>query len=208
MKHALLAVSVAALALTACGRNERENASATAESNMATNEMMVNEMGMTNTMGMTNDMGMNAAMPANGQEYAAMAAASDMYEIESSKLAEQKAQNADVKAFAQMLVKDHEKATADLKTAAGKAQPAITVTPKLNAEQQANMDALRNASGAEFDRLYLQQQVPAHEKALAMLQGYAASGDVAALKEHASKVAPVVEKHLTRARELMGSMGQ
>ncbi|WP_158702948.1 DUF4142 domain-containing protein [Allosphingosinicella vermicomposti] len=205
MKRTIFTATAAALALAACGGSEP-----------ATNDMALNDMAMDNLMmndtAMTNDMGMNTTMPtmpANGQEYAAMAAASDMYEIESSKLAAEKAQNADVKAFAQMLVTEHEKATADLKTAAGRAEPAITVTPALNAEQTANMEALRaTASGADFDRVYMQQQVQAHEKALGMLQGYGASGDVPALKDHASKTAPVVEKHMTRARELAGSVGR
>ncbi|QPQ54123.1 DUF4142 domain-containing protein [Allosphingosinicella flava] len=205
MKIRILAATAALCALAACGDNETP-----AANDMAMNDaMMANDMAM-NDMAMDNMMmnGSAAAVPANGQDYAAMAAASDMFEIESSRLAQEKAQNADVKSFAAMLVTDHQKSTADLKTAAGQAQPAITVTPQMNAEQTANLEALRGASGAEFDRLYLQQQVPAHEKALAMLQGYAASGDVPSLKQHASATTGPVEKHLARARELMGSMGQ
>ena len=64
------------------------------------------------------------------------------------------------------------------------------------------LDALKAAGPEQFDALYLSQQIPAHEQALAMLQGYAQSGDVAALKDHAAKTAPVVQKHLDRAREL------
>ena len=205
---AILAASAALLALAACGKKNEANEMA---ANMAAENAMMNEASV-NAMSM-NEMAANTmanmaapAVPATGQDYATMAAASDMYEIESSKLAQEKSKNADVKAFAKMLVTDHEKATADLKTAAGKAEPKITVTPALDAEQKANMEALRGASAADFDRLYLQQQVPAHEKALAMLQGYAQSGDVASLKDHASKTAAVVQKHLTQARDLMSKM--
>jgi putative membrane protein len=147
----------------------------------------------------------DAAVPATGQEYATMAAASDMYEIEAARLAAEKAQNADVKSLAEMIRADHEKSTADLKTAAGQAQPPITVTAAMNPEQQSMVQALQGASGADFDRTYLDQQVQAHQKALAMVQGYAQNGDVEGLKKHASTVAGPIQQHLQRARELQTS---
>ena len=196
MKLRILLATAATLTLAACGGDRAETEAA---DNMAMDNGMEAVPADENAMA-------NAAMPgataANGQDYVTMAAASDMYEIESSKLAAEKAENADIKAFAQMLLTDHQKSTADLKTAAAEAQPAIMVTPALNAEQQANMEALRGASGAEFDRLFISQQIPAHEKALALVQGYAASGEVESLKQHAANVAGPIEQHLNRAREL------
>lgn len=202
MKKMILTASAAMLTLSACGGSGGGSGgqeSAGAE-NMATVTPPANEAG--------NDMAAApAAVPATGQEYATMAAASDLFEIESSRLAQQKGQSAELKQFAQMLITEHEKSTADLKTAAAAAQPAVTVTPALNSEQQANMAALQAASGAEFDRLYIQQQIPAHEKALAMVQGYAQSGDVAGLKQHAQTVSGPVQKHLEQARQLQQQMG-
>lgn len=201
MKRVLLTAALG-LALAACGDNETPAVNDLAADNMMMNDLAVNDMAM-NDMSMMNGA---AAMPANGQEYASMAAASDMYEIESAQLAMEKTQNAQIRELAQMIVNDHQAATAALRTAASQAQPAITVTPQLNADQQAQMDALRAASGDAFDRLYLQQQVQAHEKALAMLRAYAQNGDVAQLREHASNTAAPVEKHLERARDLMNNM--
>ncbi len=195
IKHML--ASAALIALAACGQG-----SDTAETNVSDN------MALDNTMAGTDNMMAGAAgaqMPANGQEYATMAAASDMYEIEAARLAADKAQNADVKTLAQMIRTDHEKSTADLKTAAGQAQPAITVTPQMNPEQQSMIQALQSATTADFDRTYLDQQVQAHEKALAMVQGYAQNGDVDSLKQHASTVAAPIQKHLQRARELQAT---
>ena len=51
-------------------------------------------------------------------------AASDMYEIESGKLAQTKATAPEVKAFGAMLVTDHGKSSADLKAAAAEAHDA------------------------------------------------------------------------------------
>lgn len=142
------------------------------------------------------------AMPAmSGQEYANMAAASDMYEIEAAQMAIDNSDNAEIRELAEMIVTDHEKSTADLQAAAQQAQPAITVAASMTAEQQAMIDALE-AAGEDFDQTWLEQQVTAHEKALAMVRSYAQNGDVEALKQHALTVAGPIEMHLTRAREL------
>jgi len=194
MKTNIYLASAAALtlALGACGSNTaQENTAGSAMENLtsAPEDDMAN-------MAM-------AATPTTAAEFANMAAASDAYEIQSSQMAATKAGAAGVKTFAAMLVKDHQKSTADLKAAAGKASPAVMPAPTMNAEQQTNLDALKAAAnGADFDRLYLAQQVPAHEKALAMLQGYATGGDTPAIKDFASKTAPAVQKHLEEARKM------
>jgi putative membrane protein len=136
-----------------------------------------------------------------------MAGGSDMFEIQSSKLAAEKSKNSGVKDLAQMLIKDHTKSTADLKAAAAKATPAITVNPKMTAEQEANLTALKAAGESDFDRTYLDQQVMAHQKALQMVQGYSAAGTVDSLKEHASAVAGPIQQHLERAQSLQSQSG-
>lgn len=146
------------------------------------------------------DMTADATMPADAQGFVDMASASDMYEIEAGKLAQQMGKAQSVKDFGAMMVKDHTKATSDLKAAAAKAD-GVTVNPKLSAKQQADLDALKNA-GDNFDATYQQQQVAAHEMALSILQNYAQSGDNAALEDFAGKTAPVVEGHLAEARKL------
>ncbi len=199
MKAHIILASAATLALAACGGSESTTANEAVADNavLDTADNMVDD----NMVG-GNMMAPPAATAANGQEYATMAAAGDLYEIESSRLALEKAQNAQVKELAQMIITDHEKSTADLKTAAGEAQPAITVTPALNAEQQANMEALRAASAADFDRLYISQQIPAHEKTLALVQDYAGKGEVVSLKAHAATVTAPVQRHLERLRTM------
>lgn len=190
MKAALITM-VSAFALAGCGAPDAANNSAMTD-NAA--DPLATDMAMDNAMmddGMANDMA--AAAPMTAQEFANTAAASDAYEIASSKLASDKAQAAELKSFAQQMVKDHTASTAKLKSAAGSITPDAT----MNAEQRANIDALEAASGAAFDTAYRTQQLAAHQKALAALQGYAASGDNAALKSFASETAPVVQGHLT-----------
>jgi len=130
------------------------------------------------------------------------AAASDMYEIEAGKLGSDKASNPDVKSFAEMLVTDHTKSSAEMKAAASQARPGLTPLAALPADKQAKIDALKAASGEEFDRLFLTQQVEAHTAALQLLEAYASGGEAQSLKDFAAKTAPVVKAHLEKAKSL------
>lgn len=140
-----------------------------------------------------------AAGPADAAGFANAVAAADLYEVESARIAADKSGNAEVKAFAGHLRSDHEQSTADLKSAAG---ASIAVTPRLDSGQQAMLDRLKAASGAEFDRLFVEQQKAAHRKALALLQGYAGNGGNPALKAFAGKAASAVQGHLDHAESI------
>lgn len=142
----------------------------------------------------------SAAMPTDAAGFANAVAASDMFELESAKLALAKSSDTDVKGIAQMLQRDHTQSTADLKSAASGA--GITVTPALDAEKQGMLDALNAASGADFDKLFMNQQRTAHQKALMLLQNYSQSGDNDALKAFAAKVQPVIEHHMDRVNAI------
>ena len=58
--------------------------------------------------------------------------------------------------------------------------------------------ALKNASGADFDRAFIDQQKQAHQKALDLLRQYQAGGDNQALKDFAAKASTVVQAHLDK----------
>lgn len=195
---ALTAATAAALALSACGsRSDAPDAAGTAEAESSTT--IPDEAMGTATGAMAGDAA--ATAPTSAQGFADMAAASDQFEIESSKLAKTMAKTPAVKEFAAMMVTDHTKSSAELKAAAGKATPAVTPAPKLTAQQQSDLDSLKSA-GANFDTLYASKQVAAHQQALSLLQSYAASGDTESLKAFASKTAPTVQKHLEKAQTL------
>jgi putative membrane protein len=202
MKTKLTITCALALSLAACGGNNSAD-NATGDAGSAASNLTTEPSG--NETATSTDVMMNGAVattPTTAAEFANMAAGSDQFEIKSSQLAATQASSAGVKSFAAMLIQEHTKSTNDLKAAAAKASPAVTPAPALTAEQQANLDALGKVKGAAFDTLYAQVQVPAHENALAMMQGYAARGDQAPLKDFASKTAPVIQKHLDQARGL------
>ena len=197
MKFNLLLVS-AALAVTACSGGSNDAVDTEANPGAVGNEA--------ETIALPgNEAAAAGETAANGQQYVELAGGSDLYEIESSRLALDKSQRPEVRELAQMLITDHERSTRELTTAAQQAQPALTVAPRLNSEQEANLTALRQASEANFDQTYLDQQVRAHEKALNLVTAFAQGGDVPSLRQHASTVSRPIQQHLTRARELQST---
>ena len=69
------------------------------------------------------------------------------------------------------------------------------------------IDNLKAASDADFDKVFLTQQVAAHEEALTLHRGYADNGDEAGLKGHAGKVVPKIQAHLDKAKQLAQAAG-
>jgi putative membrane protein len=144
--------------------------------------------------------------PTAAPAYVRMAAASDLFEIRSGTLARSRARSGDVRAFADMLVGDHTTTTQQLMLAARSA--GLNPPPPMLMPMQRDMMARLNAaSGADFDRIFLDEQVQAHQMALQLHQNYAQSGDVPALRTVAQTAVPVIQGHLERARALRGAIG-
>lgn len=135
-----------------------------------------------------------AATPTNAADYIARAGAGDLWEIESSKALLARSNDAEVKKFAQMMIDQHGRSTAKVKAAAEAANMQVA-PPKLDADQQGMLDAIKAADAAGIDAIYLAHQRTAHDAALALHDNYAARGDTDALKKAASEIVPVVEAH-------------
>lgn len=199
-RTALIVMSGTALALAACGSNNHANNVTTDESNLAVDN------GMMGNTAMGNAADMNAAAPAasplTAQAFANAAAASDNFEIQSSKMAETQASSAAVKTFAGKMISAHTASTAKLKGITSGMSPAITPDDTLNPDQQAAIDSLKGQKGAAFDSAYAAAQVDGHQKTLDALRAYAASGDNDKLKGFATDMIPTVTAHLNMAKGL------
>ena len=149
----------------------------------------------------------NDATPLARDAYVGMAAASDLFEVQSSQLALTRAQSPAVRDFAQMMIADHGNTTRQLITAA-QAVGIGPVAPALLPTQARMMQRLGAAgSGPAFERVYLDQQVEAHRAALALHSHYAQDGDTPQLRTVAAAAAPTVQVHLDRVRQLAGTGG-
>ena len=137
--------------------------------------------------------------------YVTKAGSMDNYEQEASKLVLQTAVNPDVRAFAQKMVSDHAKTTADLMAAAKAAS--LGNPGNVLSEQAAMLDQLRATPKDRMEVAYLDQQVIAHEQALALHQGYATHGDNPGLKAVAASTLPVIQQLLDEVRRIRSAMG-
>ena len=143
---------------------------------------------------------MLVAAPAAAQvmapaEYVKTAGASDLYERQSSELVLQTTTDPRIREYAQMMIADHTKSTADVKAAAlrSKVRPAPPMLMPLQTELVAQ---LRAEQGPARDRLYVAQQKASHNQALAVQQAYAAEGTAVPLRAAAATIVPVVQHHV------------
>jgi len=143
-----------------------------------------------------------APMKVSTADYVKKAAIGDMFEIESSKIAAEKATDKRLKDFAQKMVKDHGNSTEKLKATLTKAKVNDPMPTEMDAEHKQKVDKLRSASGAEFDRMYFEEQTKAHREAHALHDGYAQNGDNAELKKTAADIAKVVQSHIKELEDI------
>jgi putative membrane protein len=147
--------------------------------------------------------GVNSALgvaPATA-DFVKEVAISDMFEIESSKLAEQKG-NAQEKTFAQQMVTDHTKTSSELKGLVSGGKVQATLPTALDSSHQSKLDKLKSANGKDFSSDYNSYQVSAHEDAVSLFERYAKGGDNSDLKDWAGKTLPALKHHLDMAKEL------
>jgi len=131
-------------------------------------------------------------------------------EIAAGKIAQTKASNAEVKAYARDMVQAH--TALDKQGAKVSGQTAATnaaIRDSVVRANEAMSSQLQSAnSGAAFDKAYLDGQVQGHQNALSFLQSAQTQTKSADLKKMISAAIPDVQKHLDRARSLQTKVGQ
>ena len=135
-----------------------------------------------------------AQTPSAGDaEFVMKAAAGNTFEIEEAKLAVDRAADPRLKRFAQNMMRDHGNALKKLSDAAAKAGQKASMT--LDPPHQSMLDNLRTFNGADFDRIYLADQVAAHAETVALLSDYQQNGRNSGLKSWAKQSLPIVKGH-------------
>ena len=144
-----------------------------------------------------------AAAPMNVDKasFVKVVTSSNAFEIESSKLAEQKAKDADVKEFAKQMISDHTIAGEELKKAAKLGDEPPVLSPK----HAAMLETLKSASDQDFQPLYIEMQTTAHMEAVTLFATYAKGGDDAAVKAFAEKTLPKLEMHKMHVLKLVAA---
>ncbi|QMU30103.1 DUF4142 domain-containing protein [Adhaeribacter radiodurans] len=185
--------------ITGFGCNSNKSNSENATDATSTDASSSADSGSMTSSDTTASSNMNAT-PTNqsANDFMLKAASGGMMEVTLGKLAQEKASNADVKAFGQKMVEDHSKANAELKTLA--ASKNVTLPVELIAEHQKHVDAMSKMSGADFDKHYMTMMVEDHQKDISEFEE-ASKNEDADVKGFASKTLPVLKMHLEMAQK-------
>jgi putative membrane protein len=148
----------------------------------------------------------NSNKPAMGDDFDFMTTAdlAGLAEVELGKLAQTKAQNAEVKKFAALMVTDHTKAGDELK-ALGKKKDFKPAT-EMDSAHKSIMQKLQGLSGVDFDKAYVDAMIDDHEDAVDLFKGQANGGKDAELKAFAAKTLPTLEGHLKMINDIKAKM--
>ncbi|MFE1602687.1 DUF4142 domain-containing protein [Methylobacterium sp. ID0610] len=147
--------------------------------------------------------GLNSLMGASPStaDFVKEAAVSDLFELQSSQLAAERADEA-TKAFAAHMITDHQKTSTELKTMVQSGAVKAEIPTTLDSAHQSKLDTLKGLNGDAFTKQYRADQVKAHKDAVDLFQRYAKGGDNAELKAWAGKTEPSLAQHLKMAEDL------
>jgi predicted outer membrane protein len=134
------------------------------------------------------------------EEFAKKAAQANMAEVKLGQLAEEKAQNEEVKKFARRMVEGHTQAFDKLKEEAMIAN--INLPTDLNPRDEAKYKSLSKLSGPEFHKAYAKEMVKDHEQDVGEFRREAISGKKDPIKKYAAETLPVLQSNLKQAREM------
>lgn len=191
MTRTLLLAGACVLALTACNENGASLAVDKVQDATAA------------PVGQTSAATMGANMVS---AYVPNAAMGDMYEIQAADIAMERSQNADVKALATMIKTDHTAASEKFKALVSTAAPDVALPTALDQRRQGLIDNLRSAGATDFDRVWLDQQIAAHQEAITLHRGFSDNTEAPTLAAHSREVLPKIEAHLARAEQIKAAM--
>lgn len=133
------------------------------------------------------------------------AANAGVYEVQAAQVAAKKAQDPKVKAFAQMLLKDHTKVNEELTQLA--ATRSMELPRELPHDLRGRVQGLEREKPESFDRDFLQQVgLDDHKKDIELFEKVQDTATDPGLKAFARKTLPSLKEHRAHAEKLIASL--
>jgi putative membrane protein len=193
MKKLLTIIGSAALALSiGCSKQRASNPNDQAGSQPSSSPSQTDQQVTTNAQG--------AALNPDDRSFLEQAAVGGKAEVELGQLAQSKAQNDQVKQFAQRMVTDHSQANSELMSLGDKMS--LSLPTSLDDQTQKEKDRLSKLTGAKFDKEYMKLMVQDHEKDVSDFQKESTSAVNSDVKGFASKTLPTLQQHLDLAKSI------
>ena len=208
---ALIAFSVASASLAACKGKEYAADTAAARTDSAAGRVDSATRANADSMARSDSMKNTARSGWTEPNILGYAWAASNGEIKLGQLAETKATNAKVKAFAREMVTDHRAMLADGKTMATK----LKATPDTVADNAHDImghgrdelkDLTDKAAGADWDKDYIDKMIDDHQKVLDKLQDASKNTTNAELRASLEKATGKVQQHLTKAQDIKNNV--
>jgi putative membrane protein len=130
----------------------------------------------------------------------------DLYGIQAANIALERSVDERVRAFAQGLRAQQSTSRTNLAATAASEAPATKLPGWLDQRRSGLIENLRTASAADFDKVYLDQQIAALEEAQTLNRGFADHADSPGLLKHALGAVPDDQARLRQARQLRASL--
>jgi putative membrane protein len=198
----LIAFSSVAL-LVSCN-NQSDTTTTTDSTTMLTDS---STMSSDNTTSMdTSSMSANTTpLEKMDRDFVMEAAAGGMMEVELGNIAQQNAASQRVKDFGSMMVRDHSKANDEL-TAFASRRNLMMNTDSLTNLHKSHIDALKNKTGAAFDKAYISMMVNDHKKDVGEFEKASKMCKDQECLSFASKTLPTLQMHLDSAQAISKSL--
>ena len=153
-----------------------------------------------------------ATAPPNDAQIAQIVVTADSVDVDYGNLAVKKTKNAEVKAFAETMIRDHSAVNAKAAALAkklGMTPEASDTSKSLQSNGEKETAKLKAMHGAEFDKAYIDNEVAYHESVIGALDKVllpnAQNAELKALLETGK---PIFESHLEHAKTLQKSLNK
>jgi putative membrane protein len=138
-------------------------------------------------------------------DFVVIAASGSMMEIELGKLAQEKGESPEVKALGERMVRDHSKASDELKDIAQRNN--IQLPDKMLDKHKEHVEELSGLSGAEFDEAYISLLAEDHEEDIELFEEASENYENRDVREWAKKTLPTLRDHKELVEELVEDLG-
>jgi len=143
-----------------------------------------------------------SSLNASDEKFVKQAGASGTAEVKVATLGTQKAERADVKDLATMLVTDHAKVNEELATLAK--SKSVELSAVIDPKSAGVFEDLEKERGADFDKAFLSHLKSAHKTTIASFEDASKDAADADVKAWAGKTLPTLKAHLDKITELQG----
>lgn len=128
------------------------------------------------------------------------AAEGGMAEVELGKLAQQNAQDAQVKQFGERMERDHSHANQQLEAVAN--EKGVQLAKQLDPKDQKELDRMSGLKGPAFDRAYMRMMVQDHDKDVKEFQHQAQAARDPDVKNFAQQTLSMIQPHDQMAHDI------